>query len=386
MFDRITRVLRRFGAIVPLGLICVWLGGGGTAQAHDFRITDTLIVLMSDGTYQVDLIVDVDALALGVALDVDSAENVAALKAMSLTEFEGALERAMDTIRRRTRLRFDGEKQRPRVSFPGLDHPSQAPSEFPSVMGTTARLTGQTPQSAVEMTFGASRVFGPVHLTILDQSTASGIRHLLGVSEDSPPHRLDQAADSTSSGLGVAGAYVRLGFEHILPRGLDHILFVLSLFLLSTKLKPLLWQVTAFTVAHSMTLALSMAGALTLPSRWVESLIALSIVYVAIENLATQELKPWRPALVFGFGLLHGLGFAGVLRELGIPAGEFATALVAFNVGVEAGQLAVILLALLAVGWFRNRDGYRKTVVLPLSLGIALVGVYWTVERAFGGG
>ena len=110
----------------------------------------------------------------------------------------------------------------------------------------------------------------------------------------------------------------------------------------------MLLQVTAFTIAHSITLGLSIYGIVSLPSRIVEPLIALSIAYVAIENLVTRELKPWRLALVFMFGLLHGLGFAGVLRELGLPRDEFLTALLTFNLGVEGGQLTVIALAMLA--------------------------------------
>jgi hypothetical protein len=133
-----------------------------------------------------------------------------------------------------------------------------------------------------------------------------------------------------------------------------------------------------------VTLALATYGVVTLPSRIVEPLIALSIAYVAVENVFTEELKPWRVWVVFAFGLLHGLGFAGVLGELGLPRGELAAALLAFNAGVELGQLAVILLALLALGAFRHRAGYRRRVVVPASLAIAAVGLYWAVERILG--
>jgi hydrogenase/urease accessory protein HupE len=179
----------------------------------------------------------------------------------------------------------------------------------------------------------------------------------------------------------IARQYLVLGYTHILPKGLDHILFVLGIFLLSPRLKPMLWQVTAFTVAHSITLGLSIYGILSLPSRIVEPLIAVSIAYVAIENVVTRELKPWRLALVFMFGLLHGLGFAGVLRELGLPRSEFLTALLTFNLGVEAGQLTIIAAALLAVSPFMKQGWYRQRVVIPASLFIAIVGLYWTVAR-----
>ena len=129
---------------------------------------------------------------------------------------------------------------------------------------------------------------------------------------------------------------------------------MLGIFLLSPRLKTMLLQVTAFTVAHSITLGLSIYGLVSLPSRIVEPLIALSIAYVAIENLVTRELKPWRLALVFMFGLLHGLGFAGVLRELGLPRDEFLTGLLTFNLGVEGGQLTVIAIAMLLVWPFMN--------------------------------
>ena len=175
--------------------------------------------------------------------------------------------------------------------------------------------------------------------------------------------------------------YLGLGFTHILPKGLDHILFVLGIFLLSTRLKPIVAQVTTFTVAHTITLGLAILGVLSLPSRVVEPLIALSIVYVAVENLVTSELKPWRLALVFGFGLLHGMGFAGVLRDLGLPRSELAAGLVSFNLGVEGGQLAVIAIAFGVVGWMSHEEWYRRRAVWPMSIAIAVIGLYWTVTR-----
>ena len=134
---------------------------------------------------------------------------------------------------------------------------------------------------------------------------------------------------------------------------------------------------SAFTVAHSITLALSMYHILRLPPGIVEPLIAVSIAYVAVENLIVTDLRRWRVALVFGFGLLHGLGFAGALEELGLPRSEFVTALIGFNLGVEAGQLTVIGGALAAVGWrWGGRESYRRLVVMPASAAIAGVAMY----------
>jgi hypothetical protein len=175
---------------------------------------------------------------------------------------------------------------------------------------------------------------------------------------------------------------VTLGFAHIVPKGVDHILFVLGLFLLAARTRTVLTQVTAFTIAHSITLALSLYGVFTLPGAIVEPLIALSIVYVAFENVFTSTLTPWRLALVFAFGLLHGLGFAEALSALDLPRAEFLGTLVAFNLGVEAGQLTVILAAAMALVALRvPAADYRRLVVRPASIAIALAGVYWVVER-----
>jgi hydrogenase/urease accessory protein HupE len=182
--------------------------------------------------------------------------------------------------------------------------------------------------------------------------------------------------------LAIGLRYLALGFTHIVPNGLDHVLFVLGIFLLSRRLRQVLAQVSAFTIAHSITLALSMYGIVSVSPNVVEPLIAVSIAYVAIENIFMSELKPWRLALVFAFGLLHGMGFAGALKELGLPRSEFVLALATFNVGVEAGQLAVIGGAFLLVGWYcGRRHWYRRLVVMPASALIACTAVYWTVQR-----
>jgi hypothetical protein len=178
--------------------------------------------------------------------------------------------------------------------------------------------------------------------------------------------------------------YLQLGFHHIIPEGFDHILFVIGLCLLSNKIKVLLWQATAFTVAHSITLALSMKNLIVAPSALVEPIIALSILFVAIENLLLTELKPWRVILVFMFGLIHGMGFASSLNEIGLPRNKFLTSILSFNVGVELGQISIILAVfILLVLPFGKRVDYRKWFVFPISIVIAIVAAYWTVQRAF---
>ena len=176
--------------------------------------------------------------------------------------------------------------------------------------------------------------------------------------------------------------YLLLGVQHIVPFGADHILFVVGLCLLSTRFKPILWQATAFTVAHSVTLALSMKSIITLPAAVIEPIIALSILFIAVENLLFSELKPWRILIVFLFGLIHGLGFASALNEIGLPRNQFLTSILSFNAGVELGQIAVIaaVFALLIVP-FGKKPWYKKRIVYPLSVLTALAAAYWTVQR-----
>ena len=172
---------------------------------------------------------------------------------------------------------------------------------------------------------------------------------------------------------------------------------MLGLFLLSTQLGPLLWQVSAFTLAHTVTLALGAMGLVTISGSIVEPLIAASIVYVAFENILARGLTRWRPFVVFGFGLLHGLGFASVLGEFGLPEAQFIPALIGFNVGVEVGQLTVIALAATTL-WFgcftasRARFTGADALVAKYpvmfrawsvtgSLIIGGIAIYWVIER-----
>jgi hypothetical protein len=180
----------------------------------------------------------------------------------------------------------------------------------------------------------------------------------------------------------VAWYYIKMGIMHIIPRGLDHILFITSLCLLSNKIKIILWQATAFTVAHSVTLALSLKSIIVAPGAVVEPIIALSIMFVAIENIILHELRAWRILIVFFFGLIHGMGFASALNEVGIPPNRFAETVVMFNIGVELGQISIILLVFgLIILPFGKKVNYRKILVYPLSIVIALIAAYWTIER-----
>lgn len=376
--------MRKFNLILQLALVLVVLQAR-TAAAHQFAFTEANAVFNLDGTFYVDLQTDVDALALGLPPGSLIPEDFKYLQSLPQEEVEKRKEELGRYFRRMIRLRFDGKEYDFGVAFPEEGKPvtsEEGLDEF-RLLGHTARLAGSIPEEAKEFTFAASRIFGPVILK-LNYEGREPIMQPLEASYESLPFPVEKPAPPPTT-LQVFGQYITIGFNHIVPIGLDHILFVLGLFLLVVKTKPLLWQVTAFTLAHSVTLALSMFNVISLPASIVEPLIAISIAAVAVENIFTSELKPWRPAVVFAFGLLHGLGFAGTLSEWGLPRGQFVSALIAFNIGVEFGQLAVIVAAFLIVGWFRNKNWYRPRVVIPTSCTIAAMGLYWAITRILAG-
>ena len=212
---------------------------------------------------------------------------------------------------------------------------------------------------------------------------------------------MDRAGDPTTRGAGFTetdtidfdrpaletfGLYVKIGVQHILPGGLDHILFVLAIFFSTRRWRPLLIQVSAFTVAHTITLGMVAAGVFAPPASIVEPLIAATIAFVAVENLFFKDMTRWRPAIVFAFGLIHGMGFAGFFGSLGLPDGQFWSALVGFNVGVEIGQLSVIALVALLLWPVRrliSDASYRHIIVWPSCGLIGAIGAFWTFERIF---
>jgi hypothetical protein len=356
------------------------------ASAHEIRPAVVDVHLQADGNYQAALQVNMEALLAGVSPahsdtnESPNAERYNQLRALSARKLEERIRAFWPQYREGLHLDFDGVRSAPELT--ALDIP--APGDLARARIATLKLSGNVPPGARTVRWHYAAQYGGsvlrLHRAGSNEITAGWIRE----GEASPDYPISGEVAAVSR-LATFGQYLVLGYTHILPKGLDHMLFVLGLFLLSTHLAPLLWQVTAFTVAHSITLALSMYGVIALSPAIVEPLIAASIVAVAVENLLTARLHAWRVFVVFGFGLLHGLGFAGVLTEIGLPRNEFITGLIAFNVGVEGGQLSVIALAWLSFGyWFRNRPWYRTRIVLPMSAAIALTGAYWMVERILG--
>jgi hypothetical protein len=206
---------------------------------------------------------------------------------------------------------------------------------------------------------------------------------ILLVSTTGFAHTINYVVDELPTG-NIIQNYIEQGFLHILPMGIDHILFITAIFFLHTDWRKIVLQATVFTLAHTITLGLSMYDLVDIPSTIIEPLIALSIAFLALENIWLKQIRVWRLLLIFLFGLIHGLGFAGALAELGLPRYAFAEALISFNIGVELGQLTVIgMLYLLCFYFFNKPLIYKKYIVVPASIAISAIGIFWTIERIF---
>ena len=229
------------------------------------------------------------------------------------------------------------------------------------------------------LNFGWKREYGPIIIRVLTTQLEEGHAQLITPGLKSSTFSIVNKTNDTL--WENIFNYVIIGFEHIVPKGLDHILFVIGLFLFSPKFKPLIIQISAFTLAHTITIFLGVLEIVQIPAEIVEPIIALSISYVAIENIFFKKVSIWRPIVIFSFGLLHGLGFAGVISEIGLPQTSFIISLISFNVGVEFGQLAIILICFASVYWIKNKNWYKKYFTNPLSIFIAIIGLYWFVER-----
>jgi len=371
---------------LALALMLFWLAPAAPADIVKPALIE--ISVFTDGRFRAEIRASIEALLTGInarytnttqAPTSEEYDRLRALEAAQLHEAFGPFRQKMlDAID----LRFDGNRAAAEITEVKIPVPGY--TKVPRI--SVIVLEGDIPKDTRELTWYYPAAFGDNAVRVRQVDPHNDRWHWSAwqwIREDktSQPFSLDEVFRSPGF-FEVVREYTAAGFDHIIPDGLDHILFVLGLFLFSARLRPLLWQVTMFTVAHSITLALAMTGLIELPARVVEPLIALSIAYVGVENIWHRELHNSRLLLVFGFGLLHGLGFASMLSDFGMPPNAFFTALISFNVGVEGGQLTVIGLAFLAVGLlFRRRVYYRAMITIPGSLVISAVGLYWTWQR-----
>ncbi|MEC7800743.1 MAG: HupE/UreJ family protein [Verrucomicrobiota bacterium] len=257
----------------------------------------------------------------------------------------------------------------------------RAKEEAPYDLIFTNQIDGK-PQRRVNVLFPGEESF-KFDLGFIGTRPASETEKPVVIQPAKTISKEEQAEQRRADARSTFFSFTRQGFVHVLPLGLDHILFVLGLFFLSRKWKPIIYQVSVFTIAHTITLGLATLDLVAAPSHVVEPIIAASIAVVAIENIFFPGYRHMRLLVVFFFGLIHGLGFAGALSAFDLDPTSLVIGLLGFNVGVEFGQLAVIALVFGATFWLAEEKAYRKWVVIPGSLLIALMGIYWTIERVF---
>lgn len=286
------------------------------------------------------------------------------------------------TLRSLLRITFGGAEVPWRVEFPDFEkQPFALPEEAADWALLSTRIVVEArpgPGDLVVHWSGEEES----ELIILTEDSEDG--EVVSVQPGASIRLLEVAATGkvANTGQEAFSGWVWTGFRHVLPLGLDHMLFIIGLFLMVPKWKPLLQQSLMFTLAHSVTLALAVLGWVSVPSRPVEILIAFSIAFIGIENLLTKEVGRLRLALVLGFGLIHGLGFASVLAEKldGIPRDRLLPPLAGFNIGVELAQVAVLALSFLVLQPLRK---WPEAVRMTGSAIVSLAGLGWMIERIF---
>ena len=351
------------------------------ASAHEMRPSIASLSVDSQGILTLDLVTNLEAWlaevnpSLSDTNDSPNAEQYDRYRQLDPDALTALADDASDALADAIHIRSGQETVA--MTLSGVEVLPVDDPELPR--DTKLQFVGGLPDGADHLVYRVDDRF-PNTAVRLFLTKADPRVQFVKTGASSDPLSLDQRVER--SVLGLIGEYIELGFTHIIPRGLDHIIFILGLTLISKRFIDLVIQVTAFTVAHSVTLAMGLYGVLNLPASIVEPLIAASIVYVAIENIWHHRVNTSRTVIVFAFGLLHGLGFAGVLTELGLPERDFVIGLLSFNGGVELGQLAVILIAYLSVGiWVVRYSWYQSRIATPLSAVIGLIGLYWFFER-----
>ncbi|MGB0579170.1 MAG: HupE/UreJ family protein [Limisphaerales bacterium] len=311
-------------------------------------------------------------------------------------ENEALVKQTREYIKKHLKFYFQPLPIEPDFKFTFTSHDNKTPKESEDPIMVTGEWSTKVPKGIegyqieclksgkIDVQF-LNFIDGVQHQTInvLFPGEKSFLLDLSNLTAPAPGQPQEGAVSlDPSTGTGTTFlTYLRWGFVHVVPYGLDHILFVIGLFFLSREWRPLIYQVSVFTVAHTITLGMATMGVVNVSAQIVEPIIALSIAYIAVENICRAKYTHWRLLVVFVFGLIHGLGFASVLGDKGLPPSLLVTGLIGFNIGVEFGQLSVIAVAFAVTVWLRDPVEYRRYVVVPGSAMIAAMGLYWTVER-----
>lgn len=367
---------------IVIGLLGVLTAG--TARAHEMSpaIAD---VTVSAETVTIDLSLYAEALVAGVDLaqfkdtnDAPEGREYDTLRALPPVAFESRFRAAWPLIAQGLEVSVTGHRVQPLITKisveDGLDQ--SLPRR------TFLTLEAELPVGADPVIVGWDAAYGPMILRQMSAAKSDGELYSAFLEYGARSAPLPRDGVAQTGWIANFVDYIVIGFAHIIPKGLDHILFVLGLFFFSLRLKVMVLQATVFTLAHSVTLALASLGWVSIPGSIVEPLIAASIVFIAAENVLQREVSKLRYGVIFLFGLLHGLGFASVLGDVGMSAGHFLSSLIAFNIGVEIGQVVILAAAYALVGiWFGEKPWYRKRIAIPASTAIGLIGLWWVFER-----
>ncbi|WP_202971820.1 HupE/UreJ family protein [Cognaticolwellia aestuarii] len=382
-----TRTLSCFYFLLTLFLGVLF---SNPSVAHTDDINQATLSLTNGDHYQLTVTVDlIHLLKQYLNISGDDEKVMIWLNQQSLSEQKSLLEQLKQLISQQSKIYFDNKATNIAV-FKGLElqYLKRILSQQLSATEykTQLQATGSIPENVSAVNIRLSPLLGNVILKVVrpEQEVMSAAALSNSYQTKTVNQQLAGNSQPSTTALALAGDYIYQGFVHILPKGLDHILFVLALFLFAKRRSTLIWQISAFTLAHTITLALGIYGIISLPGDIVEPLIALSIVYVGLENIyraKNNKTSHTRMPIIFAFGLLHGLGFASVLADVGLPPSQYALSLISFNIGVELGQLSVIALAFISLLPFRAKGWYQTKLVLALNIAIAIVASYWVIER-----
>ncbi len=376
---------------IRLFSIFFFLASFTPTQAHQVDSVE-LEFLRTDREWRLEGLLDI-AYMLPESRGVESAPPLFRDDVMKApaAEHDHIVKQAEATMRKLLSLRFNGKELPWEIRFPDFEkEPLVLPPETGNwaLMKAVITLDPQPGPGQLEALWHDDQQSeliiiieegGNEEIGLL--SISSGMSDIL-LALEAPLPGETASKSVTPTRTSLAESWIVSGFRHVIPLGLDHLLFIFGLFLLAPRWKPLLGQSLIFTLAHSITLALAIFGVISMPSKLIEILIAASIAWIGIENLVLKKLKPSRLFLVFGFGLLHGMGFASVLRDkLGDLSGKnIALPLVSFNIGVELAQITVLCCSFLLLWPLRK---WTRNFQTAGSVFVALAGLFWMFERIF---
>ena len=356
-----------------LMLITIWFGG--LAHAHDVGLSIATVRLQTSELQTVIAFAFRETEQI-ISLDADHDGHV------TTNEFLAGREKLAIAVAEKCEVRFDDV----------LAKPDSVRCQLEEGDRVDVILHYAAPRfRELQMKFAVIQQLAPGHrmfFSLINPAGESVADRLLDAKNDSISIEIGTPSEPASAEPAphTFVDFLKLGVEHI-GTGYDHLLFLFGLLIVTRTFKSAFTVITAFTLAHSITLAVATFNVFTLPARYTEPLIAVSIIYVGVENLLRHGDPKGRWMLTFAFGLIHGFGFASVLRDLGVGSNGIGVAmpLFSFNLGVEAGQIAVASVVLPLIWWLRKKEFFLQRGVPACSVIVALAGAFWFVQRVWPG-